>query len=871
MRIVPVFSRGFILALVFLWAPGPAGEVAAQDVEILGEQYGTRPPDGYYQELARDPRAFRFEREGRERLLYIQERRGARFRDVILRYGPEARSIGPRDVPMVGAFRFPLVLGLFADSPEVPPYERARMQRELFDGPNSYHQTVPELYDEMSGGRVELQGTTFPWVTARLTQSQVTRSQSGLVSHPTEGVGNFIVQLLEELDSQGVDWSRFDHTGDGFVDVLAVVHPTHGAECGGGSSRVWSHRWTIRAATQGQYDPGFQTSTPRSDGSGFIYVNDYTIQPALACDGESINEIGVFAHELGHGFGLPDLYGTYGAIQKAAGRWDLMGTGAWGCKGVDPARPCHMGAWSKAVLGWVEVMDLQPDTDHGTLVLSPVQTSGRVMRIEVQDGSREYLLLENRQRVGSDQNLWEPGLLIWHVDPEVLDERWTNNSVNVDARRMGVWLRQADGRDELATVHFNHGDPGDPFPGCIKDDYWDYFDPSVPCLRTNTEFHAGKSPRARGHGGEAMGVTLTDIELVGGEPHDVRFQASTRFTRVTMALAAEGEGAPPPPSSPFRVDGQDISGEPAVMLSAPFDVHTLEAPPGALLSEGVRVGFQGWSDGAPRVRELVTPARDTTLTVQYGGEEVRLTWTAAAPGPPIAPGTLHTEPSSPDLWFPRGTEATLEARARSGFSFVGWLGELAGSGNPTTVHLDEPLSVGGEFSFDYGFTDAPDEVIVEAAVPFELGFEVENAQDPVQWSMVAGELPEGLGFSSMFHRISGTPMELGEFTVRIRARDATGLDAVADVTFRVTRPRLGMDRLTSPFTGGEADEPSTRQREFLDLHGNQDGRYDVGDLRRFLRAFPEVMDEDAVAAVHPAPPARILVRFSDPDHEEERR
>ncbi|NJD18343.1 MAG: hypothetical protein FIA95_03545, partial [Gemmatimonadetes bacterium] len=41
-------------------AGGAVLPAAAQDVEMLGRRYGTRPPDAYYQTRAAFPRAFEF-------------------------------------------------------------------------------------------------------------------------------------------------------------------------------------------------------------------------------------------------------------------------------------------------------------------------------------------------------------------------------------------------------------------------------------------------------------------------------------------------------------------------------------------------------------------------------------------------------------------------------------------------------------------------------------------------------------------------------------------------------------------------------------------------------------------------------------------
>jgi M6 family metalloprotease-like protein len=842
-----------------------AGPLSAQDVEMLGEHYGTRPPDGYFRELARDPEAFRFQREGMDRLIHMQRLRGAPLPSLLLEGGP-ARSLGPRDIPMLGEFRFPLVLGLFADSEE-PTFDRDRIQREYFDGPNSYHQTVTELYHEMSSGRVQLDGATFPWVRTELSAEEVTLGNNGLVSSRDLGVGAFIEQIVAALDAMGVDWSRFDNTGDGFVDVLSVLHPTHGAECGGGGDRVWSHRWNVRNATQGRVNPGIRTSTPRPDGDGYIHINDYTIQPVMACNAEDINQIGIFAHELGHGFGLPDLYGTGGSGIRGTGRWDLMGTGAWGCRGDDPARPCHMGAWSKAVLGWVDVEDVEPDRSHGTITLPPVQDAARVLRVGAGRGGDEFLLLENRQRIGSDQDLWEPGLLIWHVDPAVLEVGWPVNRVNANPDHLGVWLRQADGRNALATGGASHADPGHPFPGCIKDDYEDYFDPSIPCQRRNREFHAGTTPSAETHGFGPFGVTVTGIELVGAEPHDVRFHLTTRWSRVTLAREGESDVTG---GAPFLVDGEPNSGDPAVISAAPFQSLILEAPPGEELEEGVRIGFAGWSDGAPRVREFQAPLGDTTLTARYGGEEVQVRWTASADGGNLEPGHLETDPASPDLWFARGSEVRFEARARTGFTFVQWSGALTGGENPATLTLDDPVDVSADFQFIFAVEGLPGEVALPAAEPVEIGLEVTSGEDPFMWYLVEGSLPDGMEFRGGEARITGVPMEMGRFPIHLRVHDAQGLEAAAAVVLEVGVPSVGVDDLMSGFLG-RGIALTHAQREFLDREGNRNGRYDVGDARRFVLAHPDLPrtvpsgPEAAAGRIAAGNGTEIILRVSFPE------
>ena len=79
--------------------------VWAQDVEMLGQHYGTRPPAAYYSEIQRNPRAYRPLRGWRPRLSLENAAVGSGI-------GPSggAGILGPRQGPVTGTFRLPLLL-----------------------------------------------------------------------------------------------------------------------------------------------------------------------------------------------------------------------------------------------------------------------------------------------------------------------------------------------------------------------------------------------------------------------------------------------------------------------------------------------------------------------------------------------------------------------------------------------------------------------------------------------------------------------------------------------------------------------------------------------------------------------------------------
>ena len=849
---MPIFVMAALavtMGLVSVWLS--PGALSAQDVELLAEHYGTTPPEAYFEEIARNPGAYRPARGWRSRL-GVSAAAGAPGA------GP-LRVLGPRTGGVIGTFEIPLLLGLYSDTPSIPTADvgaapgvsltRAVIQQEFFDGPNSRFGTITEFYTELSGGLVTLLGVTRDWFQASLSASDVAGNSNGLSS--ADDVGEFIIELLANADASGVDWGDYDNDGpdripnsgddDGYVDLLAVMHPTRGAECGGGGTGiVWSHYWQL-VFTAGQV---FTTSTPSASG-GFVMVDDYTIQPVLSCDPSEINEIGIFAHELGHGFGLPDLYAV-GAAHGGVGRWGLMGTGPWGCDGTGPEMPCHMTAWSKDVLGWTDVTTLAPDADLGVLALAPVETTSDVIRIDAGDGSGDYYLLENRQRLGFDATLPAPGLFVWQIDTEVVNASWVGNQVNTSPSRMGVWLRQADGNNDLAQSG-ERGDAGDPFPGASA----------------RTEFHAGTVPSAFTYNGlnglsgisanTAAGVTLLNLQQVGSQ---MEFRALTRYQDVTLQSAGLGASG-----SVFTVDGVASATTTRVFASAPFQGHALEASGGAPNGPGLRFAFTAWSDGQPRVRSWLTGISDSTLTASYGTSEVSFDITLESPIPGVVPGVVVLNPDSESGWILEATSVSVLVQPSTGVSFRDWTGALAGQSNPTTVVISTPTTATARFDLIYVVSsDGGMQVNLPAASDADIRFTVANANQPLVW--VASGLPPGLSFVDMEQALRGSPLAMGNFAVTVRATDAIGLTGTVDVDLSVGRPDEGLQAMAEPFM--LVGLTNVALETFLDLQGDGNGTYELGDFRAWVLGNPNhPVSSRAVAARALAPVDAIVIPLSE--------
>ncbi|MFQ6031859.1 MAG: immune inhibitor A domain-containing protein, partial [Candidatus Zixiibacteriota bacterium] len=132
--------------------------------------------------------------------------------------------------------------------------------------------TVPtgsfrDYYWEVSYGQHDPQGGVYGWVRAPQDYDYYTWGQNGLGSYPHNAQKLVQDALLAADDS--VDYSEYDHDGNGWIDGLIVVHAGPGAEQTGDDWDIWSHRWSL-------------PSTMILDG---VSLRDYTMQPEVLVGG----------------------------------------------------------------------------------------------------------------------------------------------------------------------------------------------------------------------------------------------------------------------------------------------------------------------------------------------------------------------------------------------------------------------------------------------------------------------------------------------------------------------------------------------------------------------------------------------------------
>jgi immune inhibitor A len=365
-------------------------------------------------------------------------------REALLRKGIDApdRPLRLRGAGLAAAdsFRTLAILVRFSDvAAQVSP---AKFDTLLYGSGTG---SVRDYYSEISYGKLDMITVDLPstsnWQTAPQTKSYYANSQYGFGAYP-QNAQKLVQDAVATADAI-VDFSQYDNDGDGWLDALMIIHTGPGAEYTGNANDIWSHKWGI--------------STQIRDG---VYLSSYAMMPEYWTTPGDMT-IGVFAHELGHVFGLPDLYDT-DYSSRGIGRWSLMAVGSW--NGSMGNSPSHPDAWCRVQLGFTT--PIVPTSQANNAQFPQIETDTVIYRLW--DGGAagpQYFLVENRQRVGFDAGLPAAGMLVWHIDEDVStdnDEEWYPGSGATG--HYLVALKQADGIFHLEK-NLNSGDAADVFPG----------------------------------------------------------------------------------------------------------------------------------------------------------------------------------------------------------------------------------------------------------------------------------------------------------------------------------------------------------------------------------------------------------------------
>lgn len=266
----------------------------------------------------------------------------------------------------------------------------------------------------------------------------------------------------------------------------------------------------------------------------------------------SIN--GLIVSSIGSHLGLPDLFDTKTGL-SAIGRFGLMdGQAIFTFSGLFPPEPSP---WEKMRLGWAVPVVANLNGGNLTVTALRAAAAGDTTLLKVPVNSSEYYLVENRSRdakkngavvtyvvgqdtltrtfdkdttgfsyenadsirgvvINVDEYDWAVpgnGIVIWHIDENIINEKIASNTINTDKFHRGVDVEEADGVQDIGekfTTVF-----GDQVVGeGTEFDFW-YKSNSAPLYKNRFSFDS--QPPARTNTGANSLVTMADFSNISNK------------------------------------------------------------------------------------------------------------------------------------------------------------------------------------------------------------------------------------------------------------------------------------------------------------------------------------------------------------------
>lgn len=328
----------------------------------------------------------------------------------------------------------------FSTMSDAKQYYTDAMNKEGFTAENGAMGSARDFFVASSHGKFKPTFDVYGPVTIDYKQHD-----AGQGTYDTAiNMGTFVKAAIQKLDGE-VDFSQYDHDGDGYVDNVYIYYAGKGAADSNDSRTIWPHAFDMR-------EWGIEVNT--NDGVG---IGSYTCSNEV--DGFRTSYpagIGTFVHEFGHCLGFADHYDTENSYSQATpGEWDTMDVGSYN---NDSNTPPLYSSYECYELGWLEPETLDHRTG-GVVELPYLGDSNKAYKLSVPGKENEYFLLENRQQQGWDAYLPASGMLVWHID---IDEKaWENNTVNNISSHQRVDIVEANGKQSGSSYYQS----GIPFPG----------------------------------------------------------------------------------------------------------------------------------------------------------------------------------------------------------------------------------------------------------------------------------------------------------------------------------------------------------------------------------------------------------------------
>ncbi|SYZ74435.1 hypothetical protein TRIP_C90063 [Candidatus Zixiibacteriota bacterium] len=278
--------------------------------------------------------------------------------------------------------------------------------------------SVADYLNEASYGKLTVVGNVIDWYNAGMYSSYYD-----------------FENLLYDLDPF-IDFSQYDGNNDGDVDAVVFVRAGLGQEDSHDTYDIWSY--AVSYGPHGGPGPFDGKMVPSWNTSPELRPLHDSLNPRLFTGEDSLNSIRVFAHEMTHNVGLPDLYDydakldttTYFTPNDANDHpfvdWCLMGYGGYGIFSIKSVNPSHICGWNKMQAGWITPVTLD-EGKYENLVIHNIETTpdSSLFKLPINPARGEYFLLEYRNpqsaaqydKFDSDFSVYFWPLLKYGCDP----------------------------------------------------------------------------------------------------------------------------------------------------------------------------------------------------------------------------------------------------------------------------------------------------------------------------------------------------------------------------------------------------------------------------------------------------------------------
>ncbi|MFO7891407.1 MAG: T9SS type A sorting domain-containing protein [bacterium] len=420
-----------------------------------------------------------------------------------------------------------------------PPHDKAYFEDQL--------SALASYYESVSGGKLILKSTVFPHIIElNHTMAHYSPDDGYSDEDNDNGTDERLVELFKDAvlsaDSAGAVFSDYDcyiifHAGVG-KDIALSYDPTPRDI----PSAFLNFDDFKRYLAEG--DPDFQGIEVENKS---FHIQEGIILPETESQEDlqyyyEVGLLGTMSIMFGFQLGLPALWNTEDG-RSGIGMWGLMDQGSGNYMGLIPAEPC---AFSKVLLGWEKPI-VANQQDNLKIGCSKAVISNKIYKVPIND--HEYFLIENRQydtngdsittgktSTGAqvifrpdgtvemeeagvitsveeyDYGLPGSGILIWHIDEQVIRATIEENRINANKDHRGVDLEEADGAQDIGELYsYTSGGSGSEYG--VLHDAW-FQDNEINQLVNDTNkvmFTPYSFPSSRSNQGGNSHIVITDF------------------------------------------------------------------------------------------------------------------------------------------------------------------------------------------------------------------------------------------------------------------------------------------------------------------------------------------------------------------------